>query len=122
MVDPISVHSVKFNMIWSDTGGKMSYEMMVGLQVKDDAVYADYRAAMKPLLEKAEGGFRYDFKVSEVLKNEEERPINRVFAIYFGSKEQSDGFFSDPEYLKIKQQFFEASVEATTIISAYERS
>lgn len=99
----------------------MSYEMIVGLQIKDDEVYAEYRKAMRPLLEKADGGFRYDFKVSEVLKNEEGRPVNRVFAIYFGSKKQSDDFFAHPEYLKIKQQYFEASVEATTIISEYER-
>ncbi len=99
----------------------MSYEMMVGLEVKDDSKYGQYREAMKPLLEKAEGGFRYDFKVSEVLKNEEGRPINRVFAIFFGSKEQSKKFFSDPAYLKIKENFFEASVGATTIISEYTR-
>jgi len=85
----------------------MSYEMMVGLQISNEDVYSDYRDAMRPLLEKVDGGFRYDFKVSEVLKNEEGRPINRVFAIYFGSKAKKD-------------QFFEASVEATTIISEYE--
>ena len=100
----------------------VSYEMIVGLQVKDDKLYSDYRHAMKPLLEKADGGFRYDFKVSEVLKNEEGRPINRVFAIYFGSKEQSERFFSDPGYLEIKKQFFEASVDHTNIISKYECS
>jgi len=99
----------------------MSTEMMVGLSVKDDDVYTQYRAAMKPLLELHGGGFRYDFKVSEVLKNEEGRPINRVFAIYFKDKEQMEKFFSHPDYLVIKARFFEASVEATTIISSYER-
>lgn len=99
----------------------MSYEMIVGLQVKDDKVYSEYRKAMTPLLESYGGGFRYDFKVSEVLKNEEERPINRVFAIYFGSKENSESFFTNEEYLSIKSKFFEASVEATTIISEYLR-
>ena len=100
----------------------MTYEMMVGLQVKDDDNYTAYREAMAPLLKKVGGGFRYDFKVSEVLKNEEGRPINRVFAIYFESQELSDQFFSDPEYQKIKSQFFESSVEATTILSEYNRS
>ncbi len=96
--------------------------MMVGLQIKNDQMYSDYRQAMKPLLEKASGGFRYDFKVSETLKNQEGRPINRVFAIYFGSKKLSDEFFSDPEYVEIKSQYFEGAVEATTIISDYERN
>jgi len=40
----------------------MSYEMMVGLEVKDDTKYSDYRKAMTPLLETFEGGFRYDFR------------------------------------------------------------
>lgn len=99
----------------------MSYEMIVGLQVKNDKVYSEYREAMRPLLERADGGFRYDFKIAEVLKSEEKRPINRVFAIYFGDKEKMEAFFSNPEYLKIKQKYFEASVEATTIISEYAR-
>jgi uncharacterized protein (DUF1330 family) len=99
----------------------MSYEMIVGLQIRNEDVYAEYRAAMKPLLEKVNGGFRYDFKVSEVLKNEEGRPINRVFAIYFENKTKMDSFFNDPAYLKVKQKYFEHSVEATTIISEYER-
>ncbi|PIP91455.1 MAG: DUF1330 domain-containing protein [Bdellovibrionales bacterium CG12_big_fil_rev_8_21_14_0_65_38_15] len=99
----------------------MSYEMMVGLQVKDDIQYSNYREAMGSILATHGGGFRYDFKVSEILKNEEGRPINRVFAIYFENKEKMDAFFSNPDYLKAKSQFFEVSVDATTIISEYER-
>jgi len=100
----------------------MSYEMMVGLQIKDDDNYNLYREAMIPLLETYGGGFRYDFKVSETLKNEENRPINRVFAIYFKDKENMDLFFSNSKYLSIKSKFFEVSVEATTIISEYIRN
>lgn len=100
----------------------MSYEMVVGLKVKDDQEYSNYREAMKPLLEIAEGGFRYDFKVSQVLKNDGKRPINRVFVIYFGDKNMMESFFSNPEYLKIKKKYFETSVEATTIISEYGQS
>jgi len=99
----------------------MSYEILVSLQVNNDEVYAQYREAMQPLLERAEGGIRYDFKVAEVLKNEEKRPINRVFAIYFGDREKMGAFFSDPNYLAIKRKYFEASVEAFTIISEYAR-
>jgi len=97
------------------------YEMIVGLNIIDDKSYSNYREEMTPLLRNYQGGFRYDFKVSEVLKNEEGRPINRVFAIYFGSKELMDKFFSDDKYLQIKKKFFETSVGATTIISGYER-
>lgn len=97
------------------------YEMAVGLNIINDEVYSNYRKEMKPLLEAHQGGFRYDFKVSEVLKNEEGKSINRVFFIYFGSKDLMDQFFANPEYLKIKTQFFEKSVQATTILSSYSR-
>lgn len=99
----------------------MAFEMMVGLTVSDDKVYADYRAAMKTLLEEHGGGFRYDFVVSKVLKSEAQHSINRVFAIYFKDEENMNKFFSHPEYKKIKAEFFEKSVSGTTIISKYER-
>lgn len=95
--------------------------MIVGLQVKNTIDYSHYREAMSPLLATFEGGFRYDFNVSETLKNEEGRPINRVFAIFFGSKEKMEQFFSHPDYLHIKARYFESSVEAMTIISEYSR-
>jgi uncharacterized protein (DUF1330 family) len=70
-------------------------KMVMGLQVKNDDLYTKYREAMAPFLKLYGGGFRYDFKIAEVLKNEEGRPINRVFAIYFGDKEKMDQFFAD---------------------------
>lgn len=94
---------------------------MVGLQVTDDNLYTSYRKAMKPILAEYGGGFRYDFKVSEVLKNEGENLMNRVFVIYFRDKQAMDSFFSNVEYKKVKQEFFEKSVSATTIISEYSR-
>ncbi|PHZ84124.1 DUF1330 domain-containing protein [Paremcibacter congregatus] len=98
----------------------MKYEMMVGLEVTDDDLYSQYRAAMMPILQRYGGGFRYDFRVSEVLKNAEGRPINRVFAIYCDSKASMDAFFADEGYLQAKQEFFAPSVGETTIISQYE--
>ncbi len=62
--------------------------MMVGLTVTDDALYQQYREAMAPLLAAHGGGFRYDFTIAKVLKSASEHPINRVFAIGFGSKAQ----------------------------------
>jgi uncharacterized protein (DUF1330 family) len=99
----------------------MSYEILVGLNVLDDLIYEDYRAAMKPILSDYQGRFVYDFKVSEVLIAEDESDINRVFTINFSSKENMDGFFSDAQYLIVKEQFFIKSVGSTTIISAYEK-
>ncbi len=99
----------------------MTYEMMVGLSVTDDELYRQYRDAMAPLLARHGGGFRYDFTIATVLRSASEHPINRVFAIYFGSKTAMDHFFADPDYLTIKARFFARSVAGTTIFGAYER-
>lgn len=99
----------------------MVFERVVGLQIKDDEIYSQYRAAMMPLLREHGGGFRYDFKVSETLKNEEGRPINRVFLIYFADEAAGEAFFSNLEYKKIRETYFETSVAATTLISRYSR-
>lgn len=99
----------------------MTHEMMVGLTVTDDDVYQQYRAAMAPLLAAHGGGFRYDFTVAKVLKSASEHPINRVFAIYFGSEAQKNAFFAHPDYLAIKARFFTRSVAGTTIFGSYER-
>lgn len=97
----------------------MAYECLVGLQVTNDEVYTQYREAMKPILENFGGGFRYDFKVSEVLKPEEAKSLNRVFVIYFEDEAAMNSFFSNTEYLKVKEKFFEESVAETVIISSY---
>jgi len=99
----------------------MAYERIVGLNVTDDELYAQYRKAMLPLLETFGGGFRYDFVVSKVLKSASDHEINRVFAIYFKDKESSEKFFSHPEYLKIKETYFNKSVQGGTVIADHVR-
>ena len=99
----------------------MALVMLVGLNVVYDEAYQSYRDEMMPILKRYGGGFGYDFRVSEVLKSETDAPINRVFTIYFPSKDSMDSFFSNDQYLKIKQQYFEKSVADTTVIATYER-
>ena len=99
----------------------MPYESIVGLHVTNDKMYTQYREAMIPILIEHGGGFRYDFIVSDVLQNEEGNPINRVFVIYFKDKSSMESFFSNEAYLKIREQFFEKSVGAISMISQYER-
>jgi uncharacterized protein (DUF1330 family) len=84
-------------------------------------MYSAYRAAMRPILERYRGGFRYDFRVSQTLIGEANHEINRVFAIYFPNEASKNSFFSDPEYVTVKQEFFEKSVGGTTITSEYTR-
>jgi len=99
-----------------------THETLVGLYVDDEAGYQRYRAAMTPLLEACGGRFRYDFRVSEVLRSETREPINRVFVIAFPSAEVMQRFFADPKYLAIRKQHFEPAVKAVTLLSAYERA
>lgn len=99
----------------------MVFERIVALHVTDEQGYQRYREAMAPLLAAHGGGFRYDFRVGKVLKSASEHPINRVFAIYFGSRELMDAFFANPEYLAIRAKYFDASVAGVTAIGAYER-
>ncbi|MEP5611173.1 MAG: DUF1330 domain-containing protein [Cyclobacteriaceae bacterium] len=98
----------------------MKFEMLVGLNVIDDEKYQEYREAMRPILSDFGGDFGYDFKIAEVLRSATADTINRVFTINFPDKETMEAFFSNPEYLKAKEQFFEQSVESTTLISDYE--
>ncbi len=98
----------------------MALEILVGLHIVDEAGYQSYRDEMTPMLESYGGGFGYDFKVSEVLKSPTEAPINRVFTIFFPDQVSRDAFFSNNEYLKVRQRHFDKSVTATTIIATYE--
>ena len=95
-------------------------EVLVGLHVHDDELYSAYRRGMTPILSSFGGGFGYDFRVSEVLKSESDVDINRVFTIRFPDEDAMRAFFNDPEYLKVKTQFFEPSVGGTEIIAQYE--
>jgi len=98
-----------------------SHETLVGLYVTDEASYQRYRAGMTPLLEACGGRFRYDFRVSEVLRSETSEAINRLFVIAFPSAEAMQRFFADPKYLTIRRQHFEPAVRAITTIAAYAR-
>ena len=65
------------------------HENIVGLYVTNDDLYSTYRQKMIPILESYGGGFRYDFQIAEVLTNDSDVPINRLFAIYFDDKEKN---------------------------------
>lgn len=100
----------------------MAFERIMGLDVTNDEEYQKYRAGMTPILESFGGSFGYDFKVSEVLKSKSDASINRVFTIDFPNKETMENFFSDSEYLKVKEQYFNGSVKSATVISMHEHN
>jgi uncharacterized protein (DUF1330 family) len=97
----------------------MPYELTVGLLVTDQAMYAQYRREMRPLLERAGGAFRYDFDVARVLESEDGAEINRAFVIRFPDRSTKERFFSDPRYLEIRRRLFEPSVKSAVRIAEY---
>lgn len=97
------------------------YVQIFGLEVTDDASYAEYRRHMMPILVRYQGDFEYDFVVSRVLKQPEPRAINRLFSMVFPSEQSSQRFFADPAYLAVRARYFEGAVRSVSKIAAYER-
>jgi uncharacterized protein (DUF1330 family) len=95
------------------------YELTVGLNVADQEMYAAYRREMLPLLTTTGGFFRFDCEVAQVLKSEEANSINRLFVISFPSRQIATQFFSNPQYVEIRQRLFIHSVAATHIVSEH---
>lgn len=94
-------------------------EILVGLEVTDDATYAEYRAQMTPLLEAHGGRFVVDVRVAEVLRSPGRATINRLFTIRFPSQERLDAFFAHPEYVAIRRRWFEPSVGGVDRLATY---
>lgn len=100
----------------------MAVENLVALYVEDNDQYDLYREKMFPILQKYNGGFGYDFKISEVLRSEVNKPLNRVFTIYFENEFAMNSFFEDEDYLIIKKAHFSDSVSSVVEIAKYESS
>jgi uncharacterized protein (DUF1330 family) len=88
----------------------------VGLEVTDDAGYAQYRNAMAPILARHGGAFGCDFIVAQVLRGPNPR-INRVFTLTFPSCVHRDRFFADEEYRSVRARWFEPAVGAVEVLA-----
>jgi uncharacterized protein (DUF1330 family) len=98
------------------------YVRLIGLEVRDDALYRQYREHMTPILRSYGGSFGYDFVVARVLMSETAAPINRVFTIRFPTRDAAQRFFSDTAYLAVRARYFEPAVGGITTIAAYDES
>ena len=112
------------NQSLTKTNSKMNnsttrFETLVGLHVTDDTIYDQYRAGMTPLLETHGGYFRYDFRVSEMLKGKADDPLNRVFVISFPDEETMNKFFADEAYKAVRDAHFGPSVRSFERIASY---
>lgn len=99
----------------------MSVELLVGLEISNPELYAEYRRLMTPLLHQHQGDFGCDFIVQKSLKPAD-TAINRVFTIHFATQQLMDSFFNHPDYLAIRQQYFEPAVAASHILATYQKA
>ncbi|HAI12264.1 MAG TPA: DUF1330 domain-containing protein [Phycisphaerales bacterium] len=95
------------------------FELLVGLHVTDQDVYATYRKMMMPILEKYKGSFTYDFAVDQNFTSGAEHPINRLFVITFPDEQGRSQFFNDPDYKQVREKWFNPAVAGATIISSW---
>ncbi len=102
------------------TTGSRMVEILVGVQVDDEAGYTRYRTAMLPLLIRHGGSFGFDARVSQVLKPTSAAGINRVFTIRFPDAEALEMFFADPAYLAVRRDSFDSSVSNTVRLGKYD--
>jgi len=55
-----------------------------------------------------------------VLRSPEPVPFNRLFSIRFPSRETYDRFFANPDYLQVRQRYFEPSVKGRVTLGRYQ--
>lgn len=96
------------------------FVLWVGLELRDEAGYARYRAAMMPLLERFGGRFDWDFRVSEVLRGPEGARVDRVFALSFPHRGARERFFADPAYLEVRERHFAPAVGSVATLAEIE--
>jgi uncharacterized protein (DUF1330 family) len=101
-------------------GELMTIDRLVGLKIEDEQRYQEYRNGMMPILEAHGGRFVVDVKVSEVLRAPDEMNFNRLFTIRFPDEEAMNRFFSNEEYLAVREAHFDRSVASTAQLGRYE--
>jgi len=98
------------------------YERIMGLNIINEKMYQEYRKNMLPILESYGGSFGFDFRVAEVLKSKTDDAINRVFTIEFANEATMNAFFNDENYLAVKKQYLDHSIDNKTVISMHEKN
>lgn len=96
------------------------FHSIVAMNVTDAVGYQKYRDGMTPLLHAVGGKFSYDFEIARTLANVSDHPVTRVFEISFPDRETSARFSADPEYKKIRTQFWAPSVDGYTTLAERE--
>jgi len=96
-----------------------THDILVALDVSDEAMYQQYRDEMAPMLRVHGGKFRHDFRVSDTLHSEAGESFNRVFVLSFPDAAAAEAFFQDPDYLLVRERYFKPSVQQAAILAQY---
>ncbi len=99
----------------------MPHDRIIAMNVTDPAGYDRYRAAMKPILARYGGSFRYDFVIAQTLVSASDHPITRVFVLSFPDQTAEAALFADPGYLAVRAEHFVASVDGFTTLAQAAR-
>ena len=92
----------------------MPLDRIVAMNVTDEAGYADYRAAMRPILAEYGGSFAHDFRVAETLASEAPHPVTRLFVIRFPDEASMHAFFADARYRAVRSAHYLDAVDGAT--------
>lgn len=99
----------------------MPIDRVVGVQLRDEAGYLEYRRRIAPLLASYGAHFVLDVRVSEVVRAPiEGAQFDRLFILRFPDAAAWERFFADPGYAQIRAEHYEPSVSATHRLFAYD--
>jgi len=96
------------------------YEILVGLHVKDNDAYDQYRAGMTPILKDHGGYFRFDYTIDEMLQGDADDAHNRVFVLSFPDQATMERFFGNEDYKNVRAQHFDPAVKSGGILSSFQ--
>jgi len=99
-----------------------SETMVVTLNIKNFTQYQVYRQKIEHLWKKYKGGVTHEYKLAEVVNS----PVsainhNYMVVVKFDDAPSREGFFSDPEYQKIKKLYFDSSVVETKVVEQFSQ-
>ena len=98
----------------------MSYHILVGATLLDDAMYEEYRTHMKPLLHDMGGEFLLDYQVTATGQGSAGQDYDRLFVIRFPDEATKTAFFAADDYQRIRNKWFSPSVKDIAILAAWE--
>lgn len=97
----------------------MSHDLLIAVDVVDEALYEAYRKAIAPIMAQVGAVFKHDVRVAQDLLPGGDVPMTRLFVISFPDRAARDAMFGDPAYVQIREAHFPTALKSITILAAY---